>query len=81
MGVEFIHLAADCSHILSDLYPSVVNGAIDVGTQHVHGHTSLATYTLVPEIFVLCLEAFELQQFCDLDLQSLAIAALAQCLF
>lgn len=81
MGVEFIHLTAYCCHVLSDLYSSVVNGTVYVGTEHVHGHTSLAAYALVPKIFVLCLEAFELQQFCDLDLQSFAVAALAQCLF
>lgn len=80
MSIQFVNLVPHCRHILSYLNPSVINGAIDVGAEHIHGHTSLTIHTLVPKIFVLCLEALELQQFCNLDLQSFSVAALAQSL-
>ena len=68
MGVELVHLPAHCSHVLSYLNPSVINGTVYVGTEHIHSHTSLAAHTLVPQILVLCLEAFKLEQFGHLDL-------------
>ena len=67
--VQFIHMVSHNCEIILHLNAFVIDGTIHVLTKDLHSDTTLTIYAFIPQIFVLCLKTFKLQQFSHLYFQ------------
>ena len=74
-GFQSLQLLGSFREQLFDFDPFVVDRAVRVRAEYVHGETALALLALPPEVLVLSSEGFDFQLFGDRDFQVFCLAA------